>query len=239
MRRIRAAMAALPALWCVPAWAQAPTPTPAPMGPKVAVRGAPDVQVMVAPGPGGTQVALVFPKPVQEDTVRDLIASVAKALGSPAESIVVDTRRLVREDATKAGGEAPQMTSGSFTVRAALIDPAAGALTVEPLLIGLQDLRAVNVTFLTPRGFAYRGGTVSTDNRVAVEFAGGEGAYTFAANILSRPLDGFRLTLEKATAPAAPPFESPRRPLAFLLVGVLALGGAAGTFVALRRIGGR
>lgn len=229
-------MAALTALSCTPAWAQAPapTPTPAPMGPKVAVRGVPDVQVMVAPG----QIALVYPKPVPEDTVRGQIASVAKALGSPAESVVVDTHRLSREAPAKAGGEAPEMTSGSFKTAAALIDPASGTLAVEPLLIGLQDLHAVNITFITPAGFVYRGGTQSADARVALEFAGGEGAYTFLANIQSRPLDGFRLTLEKA-APSGPVSGSPRAPLAALLVGVLALGGAAATFVALRRTGGR
>lgn len=236
MRTTRAAMAALALLGAVSAGAQ--TPTPAPMGAKVSVKGAPDVQVMVAPVKGGAQVALVFPKVVSDARIRQHIASVAKALGTPAEAIQVVTRKLVREDPSKVG-QAPEMSSGSFVTTAPLIDPAAGTLAVEPLLIGLQNLTGVNIVFLTPPGFAYRGGTRSADNRVALEFAGGEGAYTFVANIQSRPLDGFRLALESAAPPARAAGRSGPAPIALILVGALAVGGAAGTFVALRRMGGR
>lgn len=237
MRHVAAILAALCVL-AAPVAAQQPAQAPPPAAeanPMLAGGSMPDVQAVVGPGVDGWQVALVYPKRTDKAAVEADVAAVTRAMGKPAKGLKIETRRLERED-TREVGPAPTMTSATFETDAELVDYGAGRLAVEPFLIGLQARDRIAVVFLVPGKFSYTAARKVADNRVALDVVGGEGAYTFLANIRSRPLDGFVVPAADTPTPQAAPAGRRRSPLAGIAIAaamaVLA-GGAA--FFATRR----
>jgi hypothetical protein len=65
-------------------------------------------------------------------------------------------------------GPAPVMSSVSFQTTANLVDYAQGTLALEPFLRAFRDLNKVNVTYLIPGQFTYRGLRQFTDTKVEI-----------------------------------------------------------------------
>jgi hypothetical protein len=135
----------------------------------------PDVQIMVMAGSTGCRVATVYPQEVPHAQTEARLKRLALS-GWQVEGLTYEDRRLERSGSTskspsvskaaKDSAPAPIMSSASFQLNAPVVDYAQGTLSLEPFLSAFRDVRRVNVTYLVPGQFNFRGLRQFTDNRV-------------------------------------------------------------------------
>lgn len=166
----------------------------------------PDVQIMVMPGPSGFNVATVYPHQIPH-AESDQRLKRLELSGWHVEHVVYEDRRLERSasaskdpkirKAAQSVGAAPIMSSASFQIAAPIIDYTQGTLALEPFLKAFRDVQRVNVTYLVPGQFTFRGMRQYADNRVEVSLSALEGAYTYQVTLKDHRFETLNLPLRE------------------------------------------
>lgn len=202
----------------------------------------PDVQIMVAPGLGAWSVAAVYPKQVSRAESEARLKRLSALTGWKLERLEFEDKRLDRSatnstdpeirKATKSIGPSPVMSSASFQTSANLVDYTQGTLALEPFLRAFRDMNRVNVTYLIPGQFAYRGPQKFSDSRVEIGLSAVEGAYTYQTLVKDHTFESLNLPIKEVARQesyrAAENTSTPARKLLLGtgLVALLALGVA-------------
>jgi len=164
----------------------------------------PDVQIMVMVAPAGGSVATVYPQEVPHAQTEARLKRLALS-GWQVEGLTYEDRRLERNGSAskspsvrKAAKElppAPIMSSASFQLNTSVVDYAQGTLTLEPFLSAFRDVRRVNVTYLVPGQFNFRGLRQFSDNRVDISLVALEGSYTYQVVLKDHGFERLNLPL--------------------------------------------
>ncbi|MBB6052055.1 hypothetical protein [Armatimonas rosea] len=200
----------------------------------------PDVQILVAPGLGNWSVAVVYPKQVGHADTEARIKRLGTITGWKLEKPEYEDKRLDRDSVSSKDpnirkgsqevGPAPVMSSVSFQTSANLVDYTQGTLALEPFLRAFRDMNKVNVTYLIPGQFTYRGPRQFNDTKVEIALSAQEGAYTYQALLKDHKFDVLNLpTKEVARQESYRAAENTTAPGRKLLLGtglvaLLALG---------------
>ena len=210
----------------------------------------PDVQIMVAPGLGSWSVAAVYPKAVPHAETQARLKRLASVTGWKMEKLAFEDRRLDRsamesqdpkiQREAKAVGAAPVMSSASFQTSANLVDPAQGTLALEPFLQAFRDVNRVNITYLIPGQFAYKGPKQFSDSRVDMSLFSQGGAYTYQVQLKDHKFETLNLPIKEVARQesyrSAENSSAPRRLLLGTgLVALLALGVAGVAYALTQR----
>jgi hypothetical protein len=192
----------------------------------------PEAQVLIASGlPGRWQVSLSL----QRDESREKLLARLEALTNqlPGKVGAIETTRRPLGPVT--------LSTLSYVTAAPLVSPS-GDMAVAPFVIALRDFDRVQVTYMTPSGFTYKGPHEFTDNGVRITVDPQPGALSFLATITNHQVEQLRLPPAPTPAPAKAPARrvDAGRILGIGLVILLAAGAAFVTFGLLnRRLTGR
>jgi hypothetical protein len=210
----------------------------------------PDVQIMVAPGLGNWSVAAVYPKAVSRAETQTRLKRLATLTGWKLEKMEFEDKRLDRsamdskdpkiKRETKSIGSAPVMSSASFQTSANLVDPTQGTLALEPFLQAFRDVNRINITYLLPGQFAYKGPKQFSDPRVDMALFAQGGAYTYQVQLKDHTFETLNLPIKEVARQesyrAAENSSAPRRLLLGTgLVALLALGVAGVAYALTQR----
>lgn len=210
----------------------------------------PDVQIMVAPGLGSWSVAAVYPKAVPHAETQARLKRLVAVTGWKMEKLTFEDRRLDRsamesqdpkiQREAKAVGAAPVMSSASFQTSANLVDPTQGTLALEPFLQAFRDVNRVNITYLIPGQFAYKGPKQFSDSRVDMALFSQGGAYTYQVQLKDHKFEALNLPIKEVARQesyrSAANSSAPRRLLLGTgLVALLALGVAGVAYALTQR----
>lgn len=164
----------------------------------------PDVQIMVMPGPSGFNVATVYPHQIPHAETNQRLKRLELS-GWQVQGLTYEDRPLERtrrsskspsvSKAAKDSAPAPIMSSASFQLNAPVVDYAQGTLALEPFLKAFRDVQRVNVTYLVPGQFTFRGMRQYADNRVEVSLFAQEGAYTYQVVLKEHNFESLNLPL--------------------------------------------
>jgi hypothetical protein len=195
----------------------------------------PDVQVVIAPGnPGRWQVSAVFMQQLPRPQLKARAEAILAQLPGKSGALVLEDRTL--------GGPLPgadrALSSISLVTATPLVDVAAGTLALTPFVRALQDLDRVNVTYLLPDTFVYRGVRRVETAQLGLDAALVQGVYAFSVNIKDHTTVSLEVptrdSVRAATAVRAPKPQGSGL-IATLLILCLAAAGAAVTFGIVRR----
>jgi hypothetical protein len=213
--------------------------------------GMPDVQIMVAPGLGTWSVAAVYPKQVSHAESEARLKRLAALTGWKLDKFEYEDKRLDRSavssndpeirKASKSVGAAPVMSSVAFQTSANLVDYAQGTLALEPFLRAFRDVNRVNITYLIPGQFTYKGPRQFADSKVELALLAQEGAYTYQVLLKDHKFELLNLpTKEIARQESYRAAENTTAPARKLLLGtglvaLLALGIAGIAYAVAQR----
>lgn len=153
------------------------------------VSARPEVQVVVAPMPGGQwTVSEVYSGQVSPVKAKERLTNLIKiSHWSAASPFVFEDAMLDVGSFGKSGAVAPPpvMSSVRCTLTGAVVDPARGVIDIAPFLTSLRDLNRVNIVFLSPfpAGTPYHGLQHFDSPQITVDQTGTQGTYLFVANI--------------------------------------------------------
>jgi hypothetical protein len=184
----------------------------------------PDVLIWIdARNPAQSWVAITYPKVVPKVTAETHLANLLKYTGWAAANLKISHGSIAKT------GENP-MTSAEFSTPAA-IQPQTGYLPIEPIILAFRDLNLVEVQYLTPATFVFRGLGDFENKHVRIKLNRGSNTYRYSISLKTHDFE--RLDLPGPQVPGEPK-ESADRGLRLtieILVVALALTMAALAFI--------
>ncbi|MGC4047648.1 MAG: hypothetical protein QM758_27965 [Armatimonas sp.] len=187
----------------------------------------PDGQVLVAPGlPGRWQVSLVLQHDESRAKLQERLKTLTTLLPGKYGSVELNRRQI-----------GPVTFSTVSFITAAELVNSKGDMAVAPFVVALRDLDRVQVTYMTPEKFTYKGVRQFTDNGVTITVDSQPSALSYLAEIKNHNVTGLNPPITETTAPktASRSTMGTGRILGVLLVILLAIGAAFVTFGLLQR----
>jgi len=189
----------------------------------------PDVLIWIdARNPARSWVSITYPKVVTKLTAETHLASLLKNTGWTAADLKITSGSLMQS------GENP-MTSVDFSTPVT-IQPQTGYLPIEPIIIAFRDLNAVEIQYIVPATFVFRGVGDFENKHVRIKLNRGSNTYRYSISLKTHDFE--RLDLPGPRIPGAPR-ESADRGLRLtigILVMALALTMAALGFIIAARL---
>lgn len=191
----------------------------------------PDVQIVVSPDPSGQWViAAVYPsktdRPKAESRAKDML-SFGKWKGN---GLLFENKALERTENPKGMAPPPMMSSVTLSTSGNVVNYADGTIALEPFIRAYRDLGRINLLFLVPGTFKYRGPHSYKDSDIEMTFAPGGSALTYVVQVKNHNLSTLRLPrFEPAVATATPSVAGHKTSgnKASRMIGVIALALAA------------
>lgn len=204
--------ALLSAVWggALPSFAQQPAmqaaPAPRVGAPTPANGTAPDVQVVVMALPTGQWgISAVYPRRVPRSEAEARIKKLAALTGWKPTNVEWEERGMDRVSMGEKFTPVPVMSSLTFETTGNVVDLADGTISVEPFARAYRDLRQVNITYLIPFKFRFRGLRRFSDTNLDLTLSEGQGAWTYLLNIKNHQMDSLglpRYEILRETRPA-------------------------------------
>jgi hypothetical protein len=166
----------------------------------------PDAQIVIAPELSsptmliGWNISMVYPKLVPRVTVQGRANRLAALAKWKISKLEFEDRGLERSGQIKKSTDA--MSSVTFRTDAPLVDYQTGLLAIEPFAIAMRDLGRVNVMYMVPGAFEYKGVKRYNDDNISLDFAGDKGVYSYMLQIKNHQASAYNLPIREAVAPA-------------------------------------
>jgi hypothetical protein len=189
----------------------------------------PEAQIVVAPDmQGAWLVSMVYPKQVPRVTAEGRAKRLAGLARWKIGELTFEDRALEATQPVSGTKPGEKMSSVTFRTTAMLVDFRNGTLTMEPFASALRDLSRVNITYLVPGNFVYRGPRRYSDNNIRIVCGGEQSTYNCYMEIKNHqatrfPLPQFEPAVPEKTRRATVPATSNA-----LKIGMVALA-AMGT----------
>lgn len=208
----------------------AETGTPAPAQ-SISTATVPDVQIVISPDPSGQWIiAAVYPSKTDrakaEARAKEMLA-LGKWKGS---GLLFENKALERSGNPKGMVSLPVMSSVTLSTLGNVVGYADGTINLEPFIRAYRDLGHINLLFLVPGTFNYRGPHRYRDQDIEMAYAPGGSALTYVVQIKNHALGSLHLPrLEPAVASVIPSASGPKKGDSRVLkmAGVIALALAA------------
>jgi hypothetical protein len=166
----------------------------------------PDVQIVVSPDPAGKWIiAAVYPSKIDrkkaEARAKEML-SLGKWKGT---DLLFENKALERTENPKGMAPPPVMSSVTLSTGGNLVNYADGTLALEPFIRAYRDLGRLNLLFLVPGTFTYRGPHSYSNKDIDLKYAAGGSALTYVVQVKNHDLGALQLPrYEPAVASAAP-----------------------------------
>lgn len=187
----------------------------------------PEGQVLVAPGrPGRWQVSVVLQRDESRARLQERLKTLTTLLPGKIGNVELNRRQA-----------GPVTFSTMSFITAAELVNSKGDMAVAPFIVALRDLNRVQVTYMTPEKFTYKGVRQFTDNGVTITVDSQPSALSYLAEIKNHNVTGLNPPPAEVPAPKAAAGSTPGagRIFGVLLVIILAIGAAFVTFGLLQR----
>lgn len=187
----------------------------------------PEGQVLVAPGrPGRWQVSVVLQRDEPRVKLQERLKTLTTLLPGKVGSVELNRRQA-----------GPVTFSTLSFITAAELVNSKGDMAVAPFVVALRDLNRVQITYMTPEKFTYKGVRQFTDNGVTITVDSQPSALSYLAEIKNHNVTGLNPPPAETPAPKTAARSTPGagRILGILLVILLAIGAAFVTFGLLQR----
>jgi hypothetical protein len=187
------------------AWAQEKTTAPSPPpAESISTATVPDVQIVISPDPSGQWVvAAVYPNKTDrkkaEDRAKEML-TLGKWKGS---GLLFENKALERTDNPKGMAALPVMSSVTFSTPGNIVNYADGTVSLEPFIRAYRDLDKINLLFLIPGTFKYRGPKSYQDNDIEMLYVSGGSALTYVVQVKNHSLGALQLPRFEPTASVA------------------------------------
>ncbi len=191
----------------------------------------PDVQIVVSPDPSGQWVvAAVYPsktdRPKAEARAKEML-SLGKWKGN---GLLFENRALERTENPKGMAPPPVMSSVTLSTPGNIVNYSDGTIALEPFIRAYRDLGRINLLFLVPGSFKYRGPRSYKDSDIEMTFASGGSALTYVVQVKNHNLSTLHLPLFAPAVATVAPLAAGHKTggsRASRTVGVIALALAA------------
>jgi hypothetical protein len=166
----------------------------------------PDVQIVVSPDPSGQWiVAAVYPSTTDrkkaESRAKEML-SLGKWKGN---GLIFENKALERTENPKGMAPPPVMSSVTVSTAGNIVNYADGTINLEPFIRAYRDLGRINLLFLVPGTFNYRGPRSYRDEDINLVYAAGGSALTYVVQVKNPSLKELRLPrFEPAVAAEKP-----------------------------------
>ncbi|MES2464390.1 MAG: hypothetical protein V4671_27840, partial [Armatimonadota bacterium] len=177
----------------VPATVSAQSKTE-PAAQSISTANVPDVQIVVSPDPTGQWViAAVYPSKTDRKKA-EARAKEMLALGKwQTSGLLFENQALERKDNPKGMAPPPVMSSVTLSTKGNIVNYADGTIDLEPFIRAYRDLGRLNLLFLVPGTFKYRGPQGHSDEDIDLKYASGGSALTFVVQVKNPKLEKLRL----------------------------------------------
>lgn len=224
--------------------AQTPESTPAAATAPATPEEKPDVVALTFPLPNGQyMISMVYPGKVQRSLVESRAKRLLTITGWQGGNFEYEDKAIDGVAAQWEGGKAPVMSSVTFLVSGAPLNPVDGTIVLESFLLAMRDLNTVHLTFATPSNFVYHGPKQHKNEAVEISCSAGQGSVSCVAKIndhtaekLNLPLVGVEETGD-ALATDKSKGAMPKVPVVTIVFAFLAaMTAGIGVFLLARRI---
>jgi hypothetical protein len=182
----------------------------------------PDVLIWIdARNPQANWVAITYPKVIPRPAAEMSIATLLRETGWAARNIDIS------DGSVETSGDNP-MTAIQF-VTTATVQPANGYLPIEPIIRAFRNQKLVEIQYMPPPGFLFRGLKDFTNRYVQIKLISGNNAYRYSVQIKDPSFTSLDLP-KPGTPAAAKPDQHVQWTVRFLIV-VLALTAAVIAFM--------
>ena len=167
---------------------------------------APDVQIVVSPDPSGNWVvAAVYPNKTDQKKAEARVKEMLSLGQWKGSGLSFENKALDRVEESKGAAPMPIMSSAAVTTPGNIVHYADGTIPLEPFIRAYRDLNRINILFLVPGTFKYRGPHSYHDNDIEMTYAPGGGAFTYVILVKNHGLTTLHLPqFEVAAVSAAP-----------------------------------
>ena len=220
---------------------ETPAPPTAGVAESIPTATAPDVQIVVSPDPTGQWVvAAVYPSKTDRKKAEARVKEMLSLGQWKGNGLSFENKALDRVDEVKGAAPLPIMSSAAVTTPGNIVHYADGTIPLEPFIRAYRDLNRINILFLVPGTFKYRGPHRYRDDDIEVTYASGGAAFTYVVLIKNHGLKTVHLPqVEAATASVAPTAKAgksgPNKTVKMVAVIGLALLAAGLAFFGVQR----
>ena len=192
----------------------------------------PDVLIWIdARNPQANWVAITYPKVISRAAAETSIATLLLETGWTARNIDIS------DSSVETSGENP-MTAIQF-VTAATVQPANGYLPIEPIIKAFRTEKLVEIQYMPPPGFLFRGVKDFTNRYVQIKLISGNNAYRYSVQIKDPSFTS--LNLRKPGVPAGPVRPDQRLPwtVKFLILVLASTAAVIAFMISVRFVNSR
>lgn len=167
---------------------------------------APDVQIVVSPDPTGQWVvAAVYPNKTDQKKAEARAREMLTLAQWKGSGLLFENKGLDRVEESKDAAPLPMMSSVTVTTPGNIVHYANGTIPLEPFIRAYHDLNRLNILFLVPGTFKYRGPHSYRDDDIEMTYASGGSAFTYVVLVKNHGLKTLHLPqFEAAVASATP-----------------------------------
>ncbi len=204
----------------------------------------PDVVALTFPLPNGQyMISMVYPDKVERARVENRANRLLEIAHWQGTNFEYEDKAINGVAADWEGGKAPVMSSVTFLVNNAPLNPVDGTIALEEYLLALRDLNTIHLTFATPPNFVYHGPRQYKNEAVAISCSAGQGSVSCVAKINDHTAEKLNLPrvvtedTEKDAGNEKAKSTSPRVPVTTVVFALLAaMTAGIGVFLLARRI---
>jgi hypothetical protein len=192
----------------------------------------PDVLIWIdARNPQANWVAITYPKVISRTAAETSIATLLRETGWAARNIDIS------DGSVETSGENP-MTAIQF-VTTATVQPANGYLPIEPIIRAFRTEKRVDIQYMPPPGFLFRGIKDFSNQYVQIKLISGNNAYRYSVQIKDPSFT--TLNLPKPGAPASATKLDPRSQwtIRFLIIVLASIAAVIAFMISVRFVNSR